>query len=378
MILAFNINLIDEAVSKVASSENPAYPAANIYDIERRRKTWRSYGYWLVELGLNTIVFRETTGGADLTATIPDDEYTSDATFFAAIKAALEAAGDSVYTVNRDVTTGKIKITSDMSGGGNDFELRWLTAPDFGDILGFDTSANDTGAANYTADLLRIHTEEFFIFDFGFPCQPTGVIAVNDRNIPINISPGATVVLHGNPTNNFATPAESFTITVRDFLLGYLNPDGISQLQVNGYRYWKVQIIDNDNTDLYLELGAIFLGTHANMVRGCPAFPYEGRPIDNSQIDFSESGQTWVGKRPKSEIHQLGWEKLTNDDFALLKEMWETYGKTSSFFVCMDPNNAFSSDGVFWTRLVKFNDEPTHRLVSPGNWSYSWTLREEL
>lgn len=377
MIQVFSTNLIDEAVSKVVSSEKTAYPASNAYNIDRRRLTWRSNGYWSVSAPANTIVFRESIG-VDLTATIAVANYASDTTFLAAIKTALDAAGASTYTVSRDTSTGHIKIISDGLGGGGIFSLMWTSATGFGTIIGFNTAADDTGALTYTADLLRIHTEEHFIFDLGFPANPTGMIAVSDRNRPINISPTATITLEANPTNSFTAPVETFTITVRDYLLGYLNHEGIAQLAPSGYRYWKLKIIDKDNPDLYLELGAIFLGNHIEMERGCPAFPYEGQPIDNSSIEFSESGQTWVGKRPQSESHNLGWEKLTNNDFAALKNFWEDYGTHSSFFVCLDPDSVFSADGVFWTRIVKFGSPPSHSLVSPSNWSYQWNLREEL
>lgn len=379
MIQVFTQNLLDQAVSKVASSEAAGYPAENVFDIQRRRLNWRSAGYWLVESGSNTIVFQESIG-VNLTATIMPGAYATDALFLAAIVTAMMAAVGRVgtYTATRDATTSKIKLTQSVAGGAAVFRLIWTSASDFGDLLGFDTSADMTGATTYTADELRIHTEEFFIFDLGFPAQPTGFMAVSDRNRPINIQPTATVLLMGNPTSDFSAPAETFTITVRDFLLGYLNKDGISQLQVNGYRYWKLQIIDNDNPDGYLELGAMALATHAVMERGCPAFPYEGRPVDFSAKERSESGQKWVGKRPKSEIHALGWEGLTNADFALLKAFWEEVGCEQAFFVCLDPDSSFSADGVFWTRLVSFDTEPTHRLMSPGNWSYAWALMEEL
>lgn len=378
MIRVFTENFIDDAFAKTASSAKAAYPASNVYDITRRRKTWRSDGYWNVESGANTIVFNE--GGSDLTATITAAEYSTDATFLAAIASALNGASgvQNTYSVARDTTTGKIKITAVLGGTGSLFTIKWTSATDFGDIIGFDTSANDTSALTYTADLLRIHTEEFFVFDFGAPLNPTGFFAVSDRNAPINISPSATVRIMGNASDAWTSPSETFSVTVRDFLLGYLSADGIAQASAPGYRYWKVQIIDNDNPDLYLELGAIFLGAHAAIVRGCPAFPLESTPISATQIAYSESGQTWAGKRPLTYAHQLNWEKLTNADLETLMDFFEEVGIESPFFVCLDPDSVFSPDGIKWSRLVRFDREPTARLLSPGNWSYAWSLREEL
>jgi len=379
MMQVFNQNLIEEAVSKTVSSENASFPATNIYDLERRRMTWRSAGYWLVASGSNTIVFREVNAGADLTATIAAGAYATDALFLAAVAAAMNAASThtSTYTATRNPSTGKIILTQSAAGTASVFQLRWLTAAAFGTILGFDTSANDTGSTAYTADELRIHTEEFFIFDFGAPVNPTGIIAVSDRNIPLNISPTATVTIMANPSNSWSAPAESFTVTVRDFLLGYLNPAGIAAL-AGGYRYWKLQIIDNDNPDLYVELGAIVVATHIALDRGAPAFPYASKPVDNSIVDFSETGQAWVGKKPKTRIHTIQWEKLTNDDMEALEQAWEEKSKAISFFIALDPDSHFTTDGIRRTVLVKFQEEPESRLVSPGNWSSQWVIREEL
>lgn len=379
MMQVFNNNFIDEAIGKTASSENAAYPAANAYNIARRRLTWRSNGFWSIPIASSTLVIQDTVG-VNLTASVTGGNFTSDTTFFAALKSALEFVSDSTFTISRDSTTKKIKITAVLGGTATVFRII-TTNPSsaaLADILGLSLVSDYIGALSYIADELRIHTEEYFIFDFGFPAQPTGLVAVSDRNRPLNISPTATVMLYGSPTNNFTSPAETFNVTLRDFLLAYLDKNGIAQLSPSGYRYWKLQIIDRDNPDLYLELGAIFIGAHVQLVRGAPAFPLRGKPVDNSVINESESGQSWVGKKPKTKIHTIGWEKLTNADFDALEAVWDKFGKESSFFIGMDPGSAFSVDGIMWTRLVKFNDDPASELISPSNWSYAWTLKEDL
>jgi hypothetical protein len=380
MMQVFNRNFLDEALSASASSADSSYPASNVYNLERRRKTWRSAGYWKVVSGSNTIVFREVNAGADLTATVAAGAYSSDSAFRTAVAAALTAASThgATYTCTRDTTTNMLKLTQSASGTASAFQIRGPSATALLTAMGFDSSLNQTGAIVYYADELKIHTEEFFLWDLGAPGQPTGLIAVGDRNSPLNISPGATVKLMGSPTNSWDAPAETFTLTLRDFLLGYLNADGIAQSNTAGYRYWKLQIIDASNPDGYVELGAIFLGTHVSLDRGAPAFPYASKEVDNSLIDFSESGQTWVGKKPGTKIHTVEWEKLTSADAEALEDVWDTYGKHSSFFIALDPSGAFTVDGTERTRLVKFSDEPELRLTSPGNWSYHWVLREEL
>jgi hypothetical protein len=377
--LVFDTNRLDDAPNKYSSSADADYPVSNVYDLSRRRRVWRTDGYWKIVSGDNTIVFRESVG-VDLTATITADEYTSDTLFFAAVKAALEAAGDSTYTVERDATTSRIKITSNGLGGGGIFQLMWTNAAsaDMAGILGFSTASDDTGALNYTADLLRIHTEEWLKWDFGFALNPTGFIAVGDRNSPLNISPTATIKLQASSTDSWTSPEEEFTLTYHDYVLAKINTDGIALVNTSGYRYWRLQIIDNDNPDGYIELGCVFLGDHQDLSRGCPEFPLDAQNLDLSRVEFSEAGQAMSSKLPQSQRFSLAWAKLDNASLADLMTVWDSFGLHTQFFIALDNNNAFSSDSRDWIKLVRFEDEPIPRLLSPGNWSYQWNLREAL
>lgn len=380
--LVFNSQLTsaEDVANFSYSSQATGYAATNLYDLNRRSKKWRSQNNFTVVSGDNTLVFRETVG-VDLTATITAGSYATDALFFAAVKSALEAAGDSTYTVQRDTTSKRIEIISNGSGGGGIFQLMLTDAnsADVAALLGFDTAANLTGALTYEADLLVIHSDEWITWDFGFPVNPTGFFAFTGRNNVLQISPTATVKLQGNWTNNFSgTPAETFTITYRDFILSLIDEDGIAQNSVPGYRYWRMQIVDKANPDLFVELGVAYLGTDLTVTRGCPAFPFEVPNIDRSQIAFSEGGQTFAARRNNTQQFGLNWQALdiaTKEEF---DNLFEQVGTHTSFIVAMDKNTVFSTDGYKWVRPVKFDREPVSSLVAPGIWESRWILREEL
>lgn len=120
-----------------------------------------------VTTGNNKIDFEET-GGVELTAEVAVGMYNahetdgstyikSPATLYAeAIKAALDAAGASTYTVTYDIYSNKLTFASDLSGGGGVFNILWSSgtnaASNIGELSGFDISADDTGAASYTSD----------------------------------------------------------------------------------------------------------------------------------------------------------------------------------------------------------------------------------
>ena len=360
------------------SSQQTLFPSSNAYNIEKRLKTWRSAGYFNIESGSNTFVFRETIG-VDLTATIAVDEYASDALFFAAVKLALENAGASTYTVSRDTTTNRIKIVSDGLGGGGIFQLICTDAGSaaiFG-ILGYSTAANRTGALTHEADVLKIHTEEFLKWDLGVPTNPTGFFAVANRNVALNISPTAVIKLQGNWTDNWSAPAVDYTLTPNEFIISKIDSTGLSPL-AQGYRYWRLYIQDQDNPDGYIELGAVALCGNAVITRGCPAFPFVTELQDRTNVVYSEGGQTISGRRSKTQTFRLDWRLLDNASMESLEQHYNYFGQHSSFFVAFDPNEVFSSDSDTWIRLVRFDADPQPSLVTPGNWSMAWSLREEL
>lgn len=380
-MLIFDTRLTDTrtVANAYKSSEKAAFPATNAYDVNRRRKSWRSNGCFEIVDGENTLVFREAPG-VDLTASIVAGTYTSDTSFLAAVKAAMEAVGQSTYTVARDATTNRIKITAVLGGTATVFELQ-LSDPDSADlagILGFDTSADLDGALTYEADLLVIHTSEWLKYDFGFPVNPTGFLACGDRNKPLQISPTAVVKLQAAWTDNWANPAEEWTITYRDFLLGYFRAEGIAEDVPEGYRYWRMQIQDPQNLDGFVEFGIIFLGTHVLTTQGCPNFPFDAPNDDATEVDFSEAGQTFAGRRPSRQRFNLNWNMVNNETAEFLQRMWEEYGLHTSFVIAMDPDSVFSTDGVEWMKVVKFDRNAAPRLTSPGIWACTWALREEL
>lgn len=112
----------------------------------------------------NNLIHFEETDSVVLTAVIPPGDYTL-TTLPTAIKTAMEAVGNSTYTVTIDATTSRITITSDLSGGTGIFNLRWagdtvkkgfngshviLREDSIGNVLGF-LPVDLTGANSYTA-----------------------------------------------------------------------------------------------------------------------------------------------------------------------------------------------------------------------------------
>jgi hypothetical protein len=373
-----NQNFIDADVvsNSFVSSEQTAFPVSNIYNKQRRSKVWRSNGYWEVVSGDNTIVFRETIG-VDLTATVAAGAYTSSTSFFAAVKAALEAAGDSTYTVSADATTGKVKILSSGTGGGGIFQLMWtnVASADMAALMGFDSGADQTGALTYLAAELRISTGEWIKWDMGISSNPTALIITGPRNSPLKIVPSATIKLQGNETDTWDAPSFEQTLTYDDANIVLMDPEG---LHTEGLRYWRLEITDLSNPLGYVEIGKLFLGEYFESTRGKVQFGYSVQQIDRSTTVFSEGGQSFSDIREKSEQISFRYFGLTKSEKESLIDIFEEFGTSVPLFVCVDPDSVFTSSVNRAIKFVKFESEPQTELVSPNNFSMSITLREEL
>lgn len=372
-ILNTNYAFGDALANRILSSEDADFPATNLDDIYRRSKVWRTAGYFNIQSGSNTIVFRETIG-VDLTATVTVDEYASIDAVALAIKTALEAAGASTYSVGRDATTKRWEITSDGSGGGGIFQLRWSQATAMADILGY--AASDlTGALVYEADVLRNHTEEFIIWDFGVPLNPTDFCLAGLRTEFLKISPSATVKIQGNDTNNWTSPQFEQTLTVDDKVLYHHNADGFDS---SPRRFWRLYIQDKTNSYGYVEASLAFIGLSQDLDRGCVRFPFRTESIDPSVTTFSEGGQSYSDRRNKAQRINADWNGLTKQDFQELYEIFEEKGITEPFFIAADPSAAFSTAKEYWVRYVKFERDVAAELVSPNNYAMSMVFREQI
>lgn len=363
----------DLLTSQTKSSELAAAPVTNLYDRVRRTKTYRTAGYWEITSANKTIIFRESVG-VDLTATIAEDNYTTDASFLTAIKTALDAAGASTYTVTRNTTTLKIVITSNGSGGDGIFQLMWTDVLSTAyDVLGYSNAADDTGALTYTADSLRIHTSEWVRWDLGTATNIQAFAIIGTRLAGLNISPTATVKLQGNTTDVWTAPQYESTLEYNEFSMGVLNSSG---LYTGGLRYWRLHIVDRDNPAGYVEIASAYLGELINPTTGCPQFPIDIDGVDFSQVTDSEWGTKFATARQMTEEWTLRWEFLSVAEKEQLKEVVELYKTAYPFWVALDPNEVFTSAFQMSIMQVQFEDLPKFQLTRPGQYQSDWRFRE--
>lgn len=377
-ILIMNQNYIKASAlhAQTYSSQITAAPATNVYDGTRRTRVWRTGGCFEVTSSNNKIIFRDDVT-TDKTAYIPVAQYTSDATFLAAVDAALEAAGLANYTVSRDTTSNKIKITSDLSGGATAFQLRVADALfTSASMLGYSTSANLTGLATYTADVLKIHTSEWLKWDLGSSTIIHAFSMVGSKKNGLQISPNATIKLQGNTTDAWTSPQYNQTLDFNEKAIGVFNTDG---LYTTGLRYWRLLITDASNPNGYVEVSNVYLGQVFEPTSGCVNFPFDWNFTDLSNTDRSEWGTAFSDIRQVTRDLDLKWFNLSKTEIETLRDFVNLYGTFAPFWICLDPNEVFSSGLEEWILLCRFHpDLPKVSLESPNVFSSTWSLREEV
>lgn len=367
----------DILASHFVSSEQSAFPVLNAFNFNRRSKVWRSNGYFNITSTNNTLIFRETGGGPDLTATVAVAEYNTTTSFLAAVKAALEVAGVATYTVTQN-TDKKIVIASN-GGGGSVFQIRGADVlSTLVSTIGFDASNAYTGSLTYTADLIRINTSEWIVWDTGIASKPNAFAMTGPKISGLKLSPSSSVKLKGSPTNPlmWASPQVEIDLEFDDESMAYITEEDFTDV---GCRYWRLEFNDVDNAYGYLEVGAFFLGKWWAPATTCAIFPFDLARNDRTETIVSDGGQTFSELKPKYAEYGINYENLSLADVEDLDFWFEKYGIGKPFFVSADTNENFSS--AFQRRLIysKFSSSPlSTQLHTVNEWSSSMRVREEL
>lgn len=363
----------DQINANSVSSQQTNFEDDYLYDGIRRSKVWRSDGYWNITSSNNTIVFEETAS-TPLTATIAVSEYTSNTSLYAAIKTALEAAGGSTYTVSQG-TGGRLKILSDLAGGGGIFNLLWTSDTAFGDLVGFDTASDDTGAAFYEADTLVIHENEWIKWDLGMPSNPKAFVAIGNRNSPIQLTPNGTYILEGNETDVWTSPSYQKTLTYYGSVIAEIDDTG---LHTEELRFWRLTLLDAGNTDHYLELSSIYLGDAETMARGAVNFPFGGNYLDRSSEFITDFGNEFVDIKAQTHEYNLQWNGLTKADKEIFDDLMNTVGLFRPFYIQVDADSVLSDTSNYYLLYVRMVANPNWEIVSPNNFELTMRVREQI
>lgn len=169
--VAFGLTDLFDGKIDSHSNENASLPAENVSD-PLPSKVFEGTGTFDVAADNRYIDIDEGSGEVSVALTI--GTYTGSA-LISHIVTQLNAAGGLAETYNGSYTTGTFAL-----GATANFSILWNTgtnaAGNIGNEIGFDISADDTGASTYTADEDRYSTHTYVIFDLGSAKQIDAVL----------------------------------------------------------------------------------------------------------------------------------------------------------------------------------------------------------
>lgn len=328
-IVDYNYTFKDN-VEITASSQNADFPATNVGH-EFRAKTWRSAGTFVIDATNNKINFKETGGGAELTATVAVGTY-SVSTLATAIKTAMETASvnSRVYTISQSASTGKWTISTTVflsllfSTGTN-------AATSIRNAIGFG-STDFTGSISYTGPDTAIHTEEGVVIDLQTAEEIDTIALVFDPRLGIKLSDSAVITVQASSSNAWVTPLFSQSISID-------NTWSIATLFLTTpeeYRFWRIKVVDPENAYLYIELGTIVLGKARDVGR-CPDNGFELKIIDQSKKEKNAYGNEFVDTYPNKKSMSFNFNILDYTVKKSIEESFKLVGSHEPIFVWLDP-----------------------------------------
>lgn len=347
-IIDFNF-IFQDNVGLTPSSENVNFPASNLKTFFRA-EAWRTSGHFIIDATNNKIDFKESGGGGELTATLTSGVFTP-TTLAAEIKTQMEAVGAETYTISFSAVTGQWTIATGgtflsilTSSGTN-------TAVSTGPSIGFGVSSDFTGAITYTG-FVAIHTEENLVIDLKTAEEIDSFLILFDSREGIKFSEQAVIKLQANATDVWTSPAIDVTLTidnVKKVISHYFSSD-------ESYRFWRINMVDPKNNNLFLELGTVVLGRGTKLLRS-PRQGFKFKKRDSSRKQQNESGNTFFDKRPKIQSLEFNFKLMVKEDTDTFEEIYDRVGTTTPLVVVLDPlevdysRNKFMVYGHFTKQL---------------------------
>lgn len=343
-----NYNLVQQPqTTTTASSSNVNYSVSNLAH-EFRSKVWRSSGSFVIDATNNKIDFKESGGGSELHSTITSGTYTA-TTLAAEIKTQLEVAGAETYTVTWSQTTGLWTVLSAgsylslLNNTGTNQATSTLKV-----VCGFANS-DRTGAVTYTGPNIAIHTSETVTFDMATSEDIDSVVLLWPKEDGMQLSDSAVVKIQANATNVWTSPTVNQTLTADSTYEMFSHYFSAAQ----SYRYWRVEIVDPTNTDLYVSLGVVILGVALSIDNPDSGFSFSNN--DLSTVASTQFGNQYVDEYPIFSSLEMNFDLMDYDDAQAIENAFRTNGIKTPVFVTMDATstvfnkNHFAIYGKFQT-----------------------------
>ncbi len=353
------------AATVTASSAQSSFPLTNLTN-SFRFKTWKPAGNFTIDATNNKIYIND---GSDKTVTLTNANYTY-TTLASHIQTQLNASSSS-WTCTYSTTT--FKFTIGRSAGTKIIRLTQTTGAAW-DTLGYTGTADVTTTV---ADEQRNHTSEYVDIDLGAASEVTFLGLLGPLGEVFSISSTATVYLYGNTSASMTAPALSVALTPDTHGIYKWIDDNADTT----YRYWRVKFVDRLNTagPLSFKFGHLYLGDHTTITSRNVTSGFDTTLVDTSEAVTSETGAAYFSTGYKMRTYDsVLIENLDATNVATLEQCFYDLGRSSAFYISLDPTLLASVAASDLTRYVVFNSDPTFTHIKSTYYSVSLSFREVM
>lgn len=365
-----NFMALTPSANITQSSVLTGYPFSNCIS-QTRSKLFKFTGNFIIDASNNKIYIND---GSNKTVTLTNSStaYSTGTLLAAHIQTQLNAAS-SGWTVTYDVSGGTYLFRIQRTPAGT-LRLSQVGSSTW-NTLGF-LSTTDVSGTSFYADAQRNHSEESITIDLGVPVSMTFIALLPPLSELSSFSNAAVITLQASNVNIFTAPPYSQVITSSDQGAMAFLDNSVSTL----YRYWKIKIVDQENPDgPQLSIGHLYLGDYVTITSTNVANGFEKVNIDPSNISNAESGVLYFDNKQKySQFTSMSINVLDRSDKDTLEKAFNKLGKTTPFFISLDPTNVITDTLFELTKLVVFNEMPSFRHIIRDIFSSSLSVREIL
>lgn len=335
------------------------------------------WGRYVVDEHNDKIDINVPAGGGVGVATLTHGTYETPAAYATMIVAALEAADSTpVWAVDWNVAaTNKFRVR-DSGGAPIEVRLLWQSGANAhrsaGIDLGFDVTADDTGATTYTADNTSFQSRKFIVVSnqSGSALTATAAIVLEHTLTQTGAASVASkITIQGNATNSWASPSfsEDFSNLATVNALSDPAIPCVQYFATSQSRVYYRLVLDDVQHDLaYTELGRFLLGTYST-VSICVSDEIQFAPEDFTTGQEAIGGAAFASYRENREVIGMGWKEAASSDHSTLLSFFSTIPTWKHWFF------DFEVGDVTQLYYGYFKGRPGRAFV-PSDY-YNWTLQ---
>lgn len=220
-------------------------------------------------------------------------------------------------------------------------------------------SAEDVGKLLYLDDI-KFTLENRIILDVGSgnTLNPTAAAILNEHNLSSN----ALIKIQGNATSDWTSPTVDETLTYNANII-------LKFISASGLRFWSFLFYDPDNTDEYIKIPRVYIGTCLQVTISC-RMAFDNDLIDNSIVHKNPTGQVYGYDGVQLQRFSLSFAWWTNDMKNSFKILFADTSKIDPFIFVLDENDLTSVPPLY----VSITDD----FMTKNEFNYNWSAPLKL